>query len=291
MYIINFCTFNFFVTTCKRPKLKYILTYFFLLVNSLLFAQNGISQLGARPAAMGYAYATESDSWTIYNNPGGIGKLREVSALFAYENKYSIPGLSVMGAGFITRLPLGTAGLSVFRFGDDLYNEQMMSLSYGNQFGIASLGIRANYLQYTIEGFGNKGIVSIDFGGIAHVTENLIFGAFIRNINQAKVADLADERAPTLLNAGLSYRPIDRLHINIEAEKDLDYDASMRIGMEYLLYKTLAIRTGVSTRPFTSYAGLGFTKGKFQLDYALTKKSKLGYCHQASVVFKIKSDQ
>jgi len=269
--------------------LKYLILIILLSTAHLALAQSGLMQIGARPAAMGYTYATEADTWSLYNNPAGLGYLNELSATFAYEHKFALSGLGIMGAGVVTKLPLGSLGVSAFKFGDDLYNEQTISASYANKFGIASLGIKLNYLQYNIEGFGSRGVATIDFGGIASITDKLVFGAFIRNINQAQVSELQDERAPTLLNAGVSYRPSERIHLNVEAEKDLDYDASLRAGIEYMLFERIAIRAGISTQPFTNYAGLGFKAGALELGYAMTKERSLGFNHQGSIVYKIKS--
>ncbi len=272
--------------------MKYLITLsFFLGIYIQSYAQNGQSQIGARAAGMGYAYATESDAWSLFNNPAGLGDLNELSVIFGLENKYGIEGFNTMGAGVISNVKVGTVGASAFKFGDDLYNEQIVSLAYSNKFGIACLGFKANYLQYNIEGFGSNGVIMLDFGGIATITDELLFGAYVRNINQAQVAELAEERAPTLLNAGLSYRPLDKLHLNFEAEKDLDYDATLRVGMEYLILSKLAARIGVNTEPFTNYAGLGFKTRRLQVDYAVTKDRNLGYSHQAAVLFKIQQAQ
>ncbi len=276
----------------KKTLLKYLLALTCLLLfYSSVFGQNGQAQIGARAAGMGYAYATESDAWSLFNNPAGLGYLTELSVIFSLENKYGIEGFNSIGAGIVSDVGIGTIGAAAFRFGDDLYNEQIVSLAYSNKFGIASLGFKVNLLQYNIEGFGSNSVASIDFGGIATITDALIFGAYIRNINQVKVAELADERAPTLLNAGLSYRPMEKLHLNLEAEKDLDYDATLRVGMEYMILQKLAARAGVNTEPFTNYAGLGFKTRRLQVDYAVTKDRNLGYSHQAAVLFKIKSGE
>jgi len=268
--------------------LKYLPALFLCIFSFQALAQNGLSQIGARPAAMGYAYATEHDVWTFFNNPGGLGQLNDLSAFFAFENRYGIEGLNLMGAGVVSKLPVGSFGVGAFRFGDDFYNEQTVSAAYGNKFGIASLGLKVNYLDYNIEGFGSKSIFTIDFGGIATITDQLVFGAYIRNINQAQLAELEDERAPTLLNAGLSFRPSEKFRINAEAEKDLDHDATLRVGAEYQIFSKIAVRTGINTEPFTNYAGLGFKTGILHIDYALTKDRTLGYSHQAAISVKIR---
>lgn len=268
--------------------MKYFVSILCLLnATTALVGQTGTAQVGARGAGMAYTTSTLSDSWALFNNPGGLGDLHETTALFAFENRYSIEGLNIAAAGALTTLPLGSIGFSLLRFGDELYSEQTASVSYGNKFGIASLGISVNYLQYHIEGFGDHGTITLDFGGIAQVTEFLYFGAYIRNINQAKVAVLHDERAPTILNAGLSYRPGKKIMLNIEAEKDIDYEASFRSGLEYKFYKKFSARTGIRTNPFTNYFGLGFSTLRLHIAYALTHDALLGNCHQAAISYKI----
>jgi hypothetical protein len=253
-------------------------------------AQNGISQIGARPAGMAYTYATVADQWSIFNNPGGLGGLNETSAMAAFENKFGIEGFNSVGAAFLTTLPIGTMGVSAFRFGDDLYNEQTISLAYGNKFGIAGLGFKINYLQYTLQEFGSKGVMTIDFGGNAEISKYIRFGAYIRNINQAQVAEFNDERAPTTLNAGIAFLPSKKVTIAIEGEKDIDYDALFRAGLEYMFLKKFVVRTGIKTHSFTNYFGFGFVSQKLNIDYALTHDRVLGLSHQAALSYSLKKD-
>lgn len=271
-----------------KTLLKYLFALIFFIITYPCISQSGLQQIGARSAGMGYASATIRDTWSLFNNPGGLGNLKETSAVFAFENKFSITGLNVMAAGITNSFRIGTVGISALRFGDELYSEQAASLSFGNKLGIASLGVRVNYLQYNIEGFGNKGIATIDFGGVAEVTDQLRFGGYIRNINQAQISELAEERIATTLNAGLSYRPIKKVILSVEAEKDIDYDAFLRAGLEYQFLKKLTVRTGLKTAPFTNYFGLGFKVSKITIDYSLALHPILGLSHQAAVAYLLK---
>lgn len=266
-----------------------LLFFLFLFYNSQ--AQNGLSQIGARTAAMGYTAATMTDSWSLFNNPAGLSEAEGVNGIFAFENKFGVEGFNTMAAGVLAPMPVGGIGLSVFKFGDELYNEQTIALTYGNRFGLASIGARVNYLQYHIEGFGNKGIFAIDFGGVAELSQHVYFGAYIRNINQAQISEFEDERVPTLLNAGLSYRPTDKIILNLEAEKDIDMEALFRVGLEYSFLKKFVGRTGIKTRPFTNFFGLGFKATRLKVDYALARDPALGFSHQAAIVYNIKKIQ
>ncbi|UII29963.1 hypothetical protein LVD17_16825 [Fulvivirga ulvae] len=263
----------------------------FLFSLSFCKAQNGQSQIGARAAAMGYTSVALNDSWSLFNNPAGLYGCEGVNGIFAFENKYGVEGFNSMGAGITSTISIGGMGISVFRFGDDLYNEQTAAISYGNRFGLAGIGARINYIQYHIEGFGVKGILALDFGGIAELGKNLYFGALIRNINQAKLSDFEDERIPTILNAGLSFRPTDKIFLNAEVEKDIDLDAALRVGLEYIFFKKFTARTGIKTKSFVSYFGLGLALTRLNVDYALTITPKTGYSHQAAVTYLIKKVQ
>ena len=269
----------------KASLFSFILTIT-LSFNSI--AQNGTNQIGARSASMGHASSTLEDHWAVFNNPGALGGLEETSAFAAFENRFGIAGLNSMAAGFVTSLSLGSAGLSVFRFGDQLYNEQMVSVVYGNMFGISSLGARVNYLQYSVEGFGTKGVITIDFGGTATLTENLRFGAFIRNINQARISEINNQRTPTILLAGVSYTFSNRLLLAIETEKDIDMPALFKAGIEYQFLPKFYARTGIKTNQLVNYFGLGFVNQNLEIDYALTWESTLGVNHQANVSYIIK---
>ncbi|MCX8490924.1 MAG: hypothetical protein ORN54_07640, partial [Cyclobacteriaceae bacterium] len=46
--------------------------------------------MGARQAGMGYASSTTTDEWSLFNNIGALGKIKQPSAAFAYE---AVPAL------------------------------------------------------------------------------------------------------------------------------------------------------------------------------------------------------
>lgn len=267
---------------------KSTLLFLTLLLSFNLSGQNGSVQIGAKPAGLGYSYAAISDSWAIFYNPAGLSKIDETEVLFSFENKFNIEGLNTLGSAFITTWDIGSLGLSLFRFGDDIYNEQLISFSYANTFGITSLGIRINYFQYFSEITENRHALSIDFGGITTLNDQLNFGAYIKNINQAKISGESDQNIPVILNAGFSYQPTNQLKINAEIEKDIDFDPGARIGLEYTFLKRLKVRSGVLTYPYTNYFGLGFNTTKLNIDYSITLNGTLGLSHQASISYQLR---
>ena len=219
----------------------------------------------------------------VVKDEAGLARNTHTTAAFSYQAVPSFESFNRMAAVFALPLRTGIAGAGVFRFGDDLYNEHIVSLGFANTFGLASLGLKINYVQYRAEGFGTSTAFTASFGGIAKLTDVLLLGAHIININQPVINDLTQERIPTRLIAGIAYQPSEKLFVTAEVEKDLEHAAFLKAGFEYWLYKKIAFRTGFNLNPDTGFFGTGYKVRKFDLDYALQFSTALGLSHQATV--------
>ena len=241
--------------------------------------------MGGRAAGLGYTSSTLGDEWALLNNVGGLAKVAKLNTSFAYEVRPKLVGSNRMAAVLSMPFKFGTTGFSLFRFGDDLYSEQIISAGFGNQLGIASLGLSINYIQYRAEGIGTRSFVGINFGGITEITDKISIGAYIINLNQPKISSIDSEHAPTRLVAGISFKPIEDCLIISEVEKELNYDATIKTGLEYLLHKKINIRTGFNLHPNAAFFGLGFHTRKLKIDYALQYNQTLSTAHQASAIY------
>jgi hypothetical protein len=243
--------------------------------------------MGGRSAGLGYASATLHDEWSLLNNVAGLSKVNQPSAAFAYEARSGLIGANRMAAVMTAPVKMGAAAFGLFRFGDDLYNEHVITLGYSNQFGMASLGFKVNYIQYHAEGFGTRHAVSLNFAGLAQLTPQIAVGAYVVNLNQPKLSTLDDERLPTKLVAGVAFQPGRKLLILTELEKDLEYDPTVKWGMEYTVHKKVNFRTGFNLHPNTVFFGLGFLIRKLKIDYALQYNNALNIAQQASAVYRL----
>lgn len=257
----------------------------FLGNQSFLYGQGGKYGAGARSVGMATASVTLEDGWSVFNNPAGIGAVESPTALIGYQNRYGLSSLNSFSAAYVQPFNFGSGAITAWRFGDDLFSEQKLGLAFGDRIGIVALGGMVNYIQMRIEGLGTKGVVAVEFGGIVTFGENFSFGAHISNINQAKISDFENEKLPTVMKAGLSYRPFESLMINAEVEKDLDFEEVIKVGLEYNFYKQFYARTGFLTEPFQAHFGLGFKPNRFVIDYAFGNNSTLGDIHELSVAY------
>jgi hypothetical protein len=266
-----------------------LLTGTLLLVSAAhrAFAQ-GDAPLGARANGLGGTAVTLTDMWAISNNVAGLaGADKREIGVFA-ENRFGIKAFNT--GAFAAAWPiskLGTAGLDATRFGDDLYSRTRVGVGLGKKLGFVSLGLKVNMIQTSIQELGSDQAVSVDFGGQVDLMKKLVFGAHIFNINQAKMAEYQDERYPTVMKAGLSYRPFERLMVNLEAEKELDYKAEVKAGIEYFLMEKVAVRTGFNTRTQRANFGAGVYFKSFKLDYALGSSNTLGLSNHLSLSWQL----
>ncbi|SHJ10429.1 hypothetical protein SAMN02745146_2295 [Hymenobacter daecheongensis DSM 21074] len=270
-----------------------ILISLFALSYSAQAQGNGPGIRGARAAALGNASVALADGWAMGNNVAGLGQLTEAFGGVYAENRFLIRALS--NAVLTAALPLGrlpnsgkarngVVGVEVQRFGDKLYSEQRIGTGYGYKGGLFSLGARVDVLQVSIEGLGSRRAVAASLGGQAEVVpRRLFFGAYIYNINQAKLARYDDERVPTVLKAGLSYQPAEKVRLNVETEKDVDQAADFKAGLEYQAVEALAVRAGFTSLSQQTSGGVGLRAGVFRLDYAAVWQSRLGLSQHLSV--------
>lgn len=254
-------------------------------------AQSSSTLFGARGSGMGYTTSCLSDEWSLFNNIGGLAKVKESAVAFSYDAMPSFKPFNKAALVIAIPAKIGVWGIGLYRFGDNLYNEQIFTGGFSSSFGLASLGLRFNYIQYKVDGFGRKGILSLNIGGVAQLTPVLCVGAHIINVVQPKISNAQDEHIPTVLIVGLLFTPEKNILIGTELEKDLDYKPTWKTGIEYRIYKKFTFRTGFNIHPNAGFFGLGFKTSKFSFDYGHDFSLSIGGRHQATVGYKFKQSK
>lgn len=275
-------------------KHSLILVLFLLL---LLWQQETKAQqlcnFGARAAGMGNASVTSSDVWAMGNNTAGIAGLKAPAVGVYAENRFGESAFTTVAlqAVYPTQ-QYGTYGFSVSRFGDALFSQQHAGVGVAHKLGQFSLGAKADVWQVRVQEYGSQKAVALSGGVQGEVVPDLYFGAFAYNVNQARLASFEDERLPTIMKAGLSYRPTSRLLLAAETEKNLDHNADFKAGAAYaLLQEKLILRSGFSTLAGSLSFGAGFKARQLQVDYAFGSYSSIGNSHHLSIAYTLNDDK
>ena len=281
---------------------KYLLLFplLFSLLRLPLRAQgNGPAGHGGRAQALGNASAPlGGEVWAVANNAAGLGSLTRPAAGAYFENRYLIPSLNLAAValalplgpvepaagGLPARAGRGVLGLEAQRFGGVLYNETRVGAAYGYRLGVVSVGGRLDALQVSFQDLGSRRAVVASLGGQAEILpRQLTLGVYLYNLTQTKLAAYQNERVPTVLRAGLAYRPGAQVLLLAEAEKDVERAASLKAGLEYTPTPVVALRLGYASLSQQSTAGVGLRAAGWQLDYAAGWHNALGLSQYFSV--------
>jgi len=267
-----------------QARLKILFLVFAVsFVISKVQAQSFDKEFGARSKGMGNANVANLDEWAIFNNVAGISAIEKGSVAFGYDRFFNVDGFDKVALAAVQPIKFGSLGLAAHRFGDEIYSEHLVSGAFANKIGFVRLGVRVNYFQMRVEEFGTSSAVLIDFGGIVELNPELSFGAYISNLTASKLNDESNSRLPVMMKLGFSYHPGDKIRLNADLYKDINYEPEFRVGLEYEIVKNVFIRTGLNTIPFKAFFGGGLKFGRFKIDYSIASTEFLGVSHQASV--------
>lgn len=260
-------------------------TLFFILfaANFCLSQQNP----GAEQIALANSdIAVSGNVFSLFSNPAGLGQLkwRELGVFYS-PSPYGLSELSNFYAAYSEPLPFGSAAIGAMTYGFRLYRENKVSLGFSFQYGDnIFLGAAANYKSVSISNYGNRGTLLFDLGLILILPGDFKFGFSYRNITRNSFGFNTDE-LPVVMQTGLSYRPINNLTISLAVEKDIRYDASPSLGINYRIIKNLAIRSGYAEGPPKFSFGVGIFYSFITVNYAVYTHQELGLTHQVGIIF------
>ena len=141
-------------------------------------------------------------------------------------------------------------------------------LSIGAQFLMLSTQNRkptAADLFFTFEG-----------GLLAELMPQLNIGFHV--FSPVRVEWLEGDQVPLVLNLGFSYQPTAQFLLTVQVEKDIEYEASFKAGIEYRIIDPLFFRAGVGTKPTTVHFGIGYAlTEQIAFDAAASYHQVLGY--------------
>lgn len=264
---------------------KYLLIL--LLFSSYLksFSSHEITPQGARSSGMSGASVTLYDVWSVFNNQAGLARLNTITAGLYYENRFFVKSLSAGSFAFALPTNNGTFGLSVYSFGTLGYRESKYGLAYGRSLGEKlNVGIQLNYLSTVLpDNYGKFSGVNAELGLQAKLTDDLIIGAHIYNLNRMKLPTLDEkiiEYVPTVFKLGLQYSISSKAIILSEVSKDIENKIIFRLGTEYSPNDILYLRMGIATNPSSYSFGFGYRMKSISLDISAAYHQVLGFTPQ-----------
>lgn len=229
--------------------------------------------------------ALSNDVFSLFGNPAGLSQMnwRELGIYYSPAPF----GVTEMANGFVAYhepTTFGSFAVGGMTYGFELYRESKIKAGYSyNYQNTFFAGIGINYHTFSIQGYGNQGVLYLDLGGLTFLTNDFRIGFLIHNINRASLSGLNDQ-IPSIINVGLSHDFLEKLSANLSVEKDMRHNPSLQFGVDYEIIEYLSIRAGFSNQPARYSAGVGINYSIISLDYAFFSHTDLGLTHQAGVI-------
>ena len=254
------------------------------------FAAGERSVTGGRSAALGGISVTESDLWSVRNNPAGLAWLNKNAAGFSLENRFLLAGITSGSLATAVPFRFSTAGISVSRYGNEIYKEFRVGMAFAKQFGNRFSGaVELYYLNIGLPGeYGSERIASCALGIQYHPPGSLEFGIHLSNPVPLRYIDNPHEYLPITLNFGIAWICSKELRLMSEIEKNNLNPPVLRAGAEYSFAKHLVARSGFSTNPFTFSFGFGLETARLTIDFASGYHQVLGFSPALSIIYKWK---
>lgn len=253
---------------------------------------------GGRSGGLGGASVMLFDIWSAQNNQAGLAFIEDITAGLHFENRFMVNELSRKTGIFAFPTKAGVFSATVINFGYSLYQENKFGLAFARSFGDKfSAGLQLDMMTYSIgEGYGNTSLITFEAGFLYKATEELTIGSHVFNPIQSQIADYNEEKLPTIIKLGVSYKLSDNAVALAEAEKDVIHTPVLRTGIEYMIFKETFVRIGYSNIPpaveaehitgSSAFAfGFGMRINDFVLDISSNYHEVLNFSTQASLSY------
>ena len=252
---------------------------------------------GARSIGLGGAFtAIADDATSTLWNPAGLVSVDDIAftvstARLTFDRKYNVlaaaKALGETGAIGISVVNTGVDDIPRYSDADELqgqfnYNSNAFLVAYGHALEKMSFGASIGLLTDSfgldeLDGNSKTGFAGIGLGFLGHTMYSgemptVSYGVSLRNLG----GSIAGSSLPAVLELGVAFRLLKKniatFSFDLENEfVDIEESTTrVRLGVEYLIARTFAIRGGaIATRDRRSFfAGFGVNVSGLQLDYA-----------------------
>jgi hypothetical protein len=267
-------------------KLCLLLIFISVVLRAASASDNTLA--GARATGMANAAVVLDDVWSVSYNQAGLALLDHPVAGIYFDNRFMVSELAVKSFAFA--LPVknsGTFAIHATQFGYSQYKESKAGIAYGRKLGgKVSAGIQLDYLSTVIaDDYGSRNSFVVEGGILAEPIANLRLGVQVFNPTRAKLAEYDDERIPAIFRVGAGYTFSGKVLLTAEVEKDIDFGANFRAGIEYHPIDVLFLRGGIATDPSLSCFGFGLKLKNFMLDASASYHATLGFAPQVGLTY------
>lgn len=264
-----------------------LLIFYFLFSGNLGFSQIGLLEFsGTQSNAMGDVSSSLTGAAAIFNNHSHLSKLTDLTFIASTERRFELAEIKSIGIGMA--LPwhnIGTIGLSMNSFGLDDYKEIKITIFYARKL-LENLSLSAafDFINTRIIEFGTKNLGTFEIGISSKLSDQFTLSSHV--YSPIRVSTINQEGIPGRINVGLAYKPSAIAEFHAEFSKQIDFQNSIRVGLEYQLMDEMKIRFGYNTNPAKITTGLAYALKEWIIaDLGVSYHQVLGITPSLGIVY------
>lgn len=241
---------------------------------------------GARSAALGCASTALPSALEFAANPaaGSISDLRGIG--IDATQLYGMRELRGASAHLISPLFGFTVTSGVQTFGFELYRRTTFALALARSFQPGTfrsihLGVRTDYAVIRVQGYGGTAYPTASAGVLIPLSTFTFLGASATNL--AVFHRSARPDAYRTLALGISHAHGSRVMITTDVIKEVRSPPSVRVGIETVPVRAVALRAGMTTEPPRVTGGFGLRTEFLHVDVAAERHHALGWSPHTSL--------
>jgi hypothetical protein len=267
--------------------LKNTLILLLLLFPFLLTAQ-GWQPVGTRSASMAGSSVTLTDTWSYFHNPGATAGIKEIQIGMSYQNRFLLKEFQTQALVASIPLKKGVLSLGTLYNGAKEFRTLRSGIGYALQLtDIFSLGVQINHQLIQLPSYyGSKNGATAELGLKAMINPKWSIGMSVFNLGRARLSTYGDDRLTTVLRLGSAYIISEKLTAAFEVEKNVDYPASFKLGMDYNAANNFFIRAGARINPLLFSFGFGYKVKNWAIDAGTEWHTFLGWLPTLGVSYK-----
>ena len=271
---------------------RYLLLILSQLFTFFTFATNSNATLGAVQSSLAGNDMFVQNVWAAHNNVALLGNIDQLQAGVFYQNRFMLKQLGLKA--FATALPLKNSafGLSYNTFGYSVYQENQLKLAYGMKLGEkVSAGVGLSWLNNQINSeYAQKyNFIIPEMAVTFRVTKTLSVATSVFNPMMQKIkSSRYNERVPTIFKLGAQYKFSDKAILHTQINKDLDFDASLKVGIEYLASEKINLYGGIATTPTIAAFGVGYKVNNWNINFGASVHQQLGVTPSVGIIYRKK---
>jgi hypothetical protein len=190
---------------------------------------------------------------------------------------YAGTGTLAFSAVAIQPVQEGSFGLSFNTMGLQNYRQWQAGLGYGMKLNrFADIGVRFNYHQLSISGYGMASSFPVEAGISWEFTAKLRIAVQVYNPFTAGIRKSQAGTTPTVFHTGFFYRFSDQVQVMTLFSGELHAGLSVLPGICYTALRQLQFRAGFNTGSGIPYLACGYRKKNVRMHISVTCHPYLG---------------